>query len=126
MRHTLLYIVLAFFFIACSANNTNTVTTNGSFIRLINGSTKKIRYSKEQATKVKVFYQKKPDFNFIEIGIVEAIAYGDNVGLKDLFPELKKQAYLAGGIAIHKIELRRFDQTGNAMHATAIAINKKQ
>ena len=74
---------------------------------------------------IKIFYQEKPTFEFTEVGIVEALAYGKDVGLNDLFPELKKQAVLVGGEAIHKIEIKRHNQTGDTMHATAVAIVPK-
>ena len=100
--------------------------TKGSYIRLVPTEKSEITYNEEQASKIEIFYQKEPTFEFSEIGIVESIAYGSEVGLKDLFPELKKQAYLAGGEAIHKIQLKRHNQTGDTLHATAVAIVKKQ
>jgi len=118
----LIHIILLSLLSACATTKSG---TKGSFIRLVSDANSKITFNKDSASKIEIFYQKKPDFDFIEIGIIESIAYGKDVGLKDLFPELKKQAFLVGGKAIHKIQLKRHNQTGDTLHATAIAIIKK-
>ncbi|MCP3925435.1 MAG: hypothetical protein GY714_22925 [Desulfobacterales bacterium] len=123
MKLKLLICVLFFVFLSsCFSIKT---MTKGSFIRLIPNTKPEITFNEESASKIEVFYQKKPNFEYIEIGIIESIAYGGDVGLKDLFPELKKQAFLAGGEAIHKIQLKRHNQTGDTLHATAVAIVRK-
>lgn len=71
---------------------------------------------------VEVFYQEEPKRPYEEIGIVEAVARGYEVSLSDLLPELKRQAALMGSDAIHKVDLRRYDHAGEAMHATAVGI----
>ena len=118
----LIYIILLPLLSSCVTTESG---TKGSFIRLVSGTSSKIAFNEESASKIEIFYQKKPNFDFVEIGIIESIAYGKDVGLKDLFPELKKQAFLVGGKAIHKIQLKRHNQTGDTLHATAIAIIKK-
>lgn len=98
------------------------VTTRGSYIRLISPSAGPMAVSETDAAKVQIFFQKDPDFAYTEVGIVEAMAYGDHAGLGDLFPELKKQALLAGGQAVCHIQLSRQHPDGELLHATAIAI----
>ena len=97
--------------------------TKGSYVRLPH-DTQINSGQPGNAVDILVFYKKSPDFNFIDIGIVEAIAYGKDAGLNDLLPELKNQAAKAGSDAIYKIELQRYNQTGDALHATGIAIKK--
>ncbi len=114
-----------FYFIIFSLITACAPTTKGSYIRLLPHTTAPAEVNEASLASIKVFYQQKPDFEFTEIGIIEALAYGSNVGLKDLFPELKKQAVLVGGKAIYKIEINRHNQTGDIMHATAVAIIPK-
>ncbi len=71
---------------------------------------------------VEVFYQREPSLPIEEIGIVEAVARGWKVSLKDLLPELQRQAAIMGSDGIHKIDIRRYDHDGEAMHATAVGI----
>ena len=122
---TILSLALFLTLASCSAMQTKT-TTKGSYIRLISQKSDQIQPSQDKIDRIKVFYKKNPDFKFVEVGIVEAIAMGSDVGLQDLFPELKKQAVLVGGEAIHKIEMNRYNQTGDTLHATAVAIVHKK
>ena len=57
-----------------------------------------------------------------KIGIVERVAKGSRAGLQNLFPELQEQAAAMGATAIYKIEIQRYHQAGDALHATAVAI----
>ena len=94
----------------------------GSYIKLKKITAETIL---EDPSQVLVFYKKQPDFEFTEIGIVEGIVIGQEVGLVELFTELQKQAIAAGGTAIHKIEIQRHNQAGNALHATAVVLIRK-
>jgi hypothetical protein len=107
-----------FLLVAC----TQQTITRGSFIRLQSEAPKNAAVSSSAIT---VFFKQEPDFDYLEIGIVEGIAIGKNAGLGDLIPELQRQAALMGAAAIHKIEIQRYNQTGDALHATAVAIVKK-
>lgn len=105
---------------SCASTKT---TTKGSYIRFpqkdLAGTNNKVK-----TEKVEIYYKKSPPYKFVEIGIVEAIAHGKEAGLVDLFPELQKQAAIIGSSAVYKIELQRYNQTGDALHATGIAIKK--
>lgn len=96
--------------------------TKGSFIRLSGNIPKNTGISPADVT---VFFKQEPDFDYIEIGIVEGIALGKKAGLGDLIPELQRQAAWLGASAIHKIEIQRYSQTGDALHATAVGISKR-
>ncbi len=77
--------------------------------------------SKDQAwQKIKIYYKERPEGKIQDMAIIEAFVSGSDVTLDDLFESLKKQAYLAGGDAIHKIEVSRYNQTGQAMAGTAV------
>ena len=116
------FILFAFIVFAVTACVPVTSKTKGSYIRLLPHASAPAEVNEGLLAGIKVFYQEKPGYEFTEVGIIEALAYGKDVGLKDLFPELKKQAVLVGGKAIYKIEIKRHNQTGDTMHATAVAI----
>lgn len=118
---TILMIFALFTMISCASNET---FTKGSYIRFTQ-DTQTGLIKERLPAEVKIYYKKSPDYKFIEIGIVEAMAQGVDVGLVDLFPELKKQATKMGSDAVYKIELQRYNQTGDALHATGIAIKKQ-
>ena len=106
---------------------TNKVLIKGSHV-LLNPSETQIAKSTKNplsSEKVVVFYKKNPNFKFKEVGIVEVVASGWNSGLKDLMPELKKQAAMMGATAIYKIQIQRHNLDSDTMHATAIAIGAK-
>ena len=107
--------------ISCVAQR---IATKGSYIRLIPNSVSSSA-NKANESEIEIYYEKKPEYQCVEIGIVEAIAYGEEAGLKEVFEELKKQTALAGGTAVYKIEIQRYNQTGDAIHATGIAVKEK-
>ena len=119
MKARLIIIIFVLFTLGSCVPKT---VTKGSYIKLGNNISDAIKI---EPSNVIVFYKKQPDFEFTEIGIVEGIAIGNKAGLKDLVPELQRQASMMGGTAIYKIEIQRHNQTGNALHATAIAIIRK-
>ena len=104
--------------ISCVAQTT---AAKGSYIRLIPNSVSSSA-NKANESEIEIYYEKKPEYQYIEIGIVEAIAYGEEAGLKEVFEELKKQTALVGGTAVYKIEIQRYNQTKDAIHATGIAV----
>lgn len=95
--------------------------TKGSYV-LLEKSIKPIKAESVNIDSVQVYFKKDPPAGTVEIGIVEATAFGREVSLQDIFPELQKQAGMIGATGIAKIELQRFDHDGDAMSATAIAI----
>ncbi|MFC1522747.1 hypothetical protein ACFL6Y_10085 [Elusimicrobiota bacterium] len=56
------------------------------------------------------------------IGIVEATGRGLNLTQESMIPELKKQASMLGADAINNIESNKFNTFGEAVYATAIAL----
>lgn len=102
-----------------------TAKTKGSYINLAPPITTPAEVNETSLADIRVFYQEKPDFEFTEIGIIEALVYGSDAGLKDLFSELKKQAILAGGKAIYKIDIKRHNLMGDTLQATAVAVTPK-
>lgn len=67
-----------------------------------------------------------PSGGMEEIGIVEAVGFGEKVKLEDLIPELQLQASLMDADAICSIESNKFNTSGEALYATAIVLKKKQ
>mgnify|MGYP001567908285 CR=1 FL=1 len=118
LTNTVLIGLTGFSAIACSHGKY--VDTKGSFI-YFNSKIAQVN-SKRAPETVQVFYKTNPTTPYSEAGIVEAFAMGNEVSLQDLFPELKKQAALMNADGIVKVDLQRFNQTGDALHATAVAI----
>lgn len=102
------------------------VVSRGSFVYFETGvpMEKSKHVSAAAIAAIKVFYKKVPARPFAEAGIVEAVVVsrGESAALKHIFAELKKQAATMGMDAIYKIELQRYNHSGDAMHATAVAI----
>ncbi len=117
-KQIIIMIIISMLLLSCIATKT---ITKGSYVNLTSNVIN-TEVSAEQIGKIRIFYKTDPDFQYTEIGIVEAIARGKEAGLEDLFPELKKQAAIIGSDAVYKIEIQRYNQTGDALHATGIAI----
>lgn len=109
-------------FTLTSCASTKTLT-KGSHIKFSHKNSTNLN-NEVKSSNVEILYKKLPNYEFIEIGVVEAIVRGKDAGLTDLFSELQKQAAIIGSSAVYKIELQRYNQTGDALHATGIAINK--
>lgn len=119
MKHAGCLLLAAFIgLVSCT---TAPIRAKGSFIRL----TPAPSVVPIPAEQVAVFFKQTPDFPFVEIGIVEAIVHGTNAGLADLFPELQRQAAIMGADGVYKIDLQRYNQAGDALHATGIAVKKQ-
>lgn len=121
-KEKITFMFIMFLLISCVPQ---TIATKGSYIRLIPNSVSSTATNTTES-EIDIYYEKKPEYQFIEIGIVEAIAYGEEAGLKEVFKELQKQTALVGGSAVYKIEIQRYNQTRDAIHATGIAVIEKK
>ncbi len=121
-KKIILPIFILFLMTSCGYNK---AITKGSYIRLSQNTVNLASNSEKRIWEIEIYYKKTPDFKFNEVGIVEAVAYGKNAGLEDLFFELRKQAAMMGCDAVYKIELQRYSQIGDALHATGIAVTKE-
>ena len=74
------------------------------------------------APEVGVFFTEVPERTFFEVGIVEAMGFGSDVKQQELVPELQRQAAAMGADAVYRIDVQRFDQSGAALYASAVAV----
>ena len=96
-------------------------TVHGTFI-YFGGATMPPGTLATPPEQVGVFTDEVPERSFFEIGLIEAMGFGTQVKETELIPELRRQASLMGGDAIYRLEMQRFDESGGALYATAVAV----
>lgn len=126
MKLTYLMLMLSFSLLgACATLGPIKPKANGSRVALTRDYKEIKDADQVKGDSVEVFYKKNLPTPVKEIGIVEAIVYGEEVGLEALLPELRRQAALLRANAIGNIEFTRFDHGKPALHGTALAVEVK-
>jgi hypothetical protein len=114
------------FSISCQHSQTNNkrrVETTGSYLMLEGQRVPADKFKEKMKSEkaVEIFYQKDPSGEILEVGIVEAVAYGVDTSLQDLIPELQNQAQWLNADGVYKVQINRYNHNGPALHSTGVA-----